>query len=59
MYADISKFQNILVERGHIYKGTYKGWYSVSDEAFVGADDVKDITTLDGKTIKVLSQTMY
>ena len=42
------------MSRGHIYKGTYEGWYSVSDEAFLGADDIKDITTPDGETVKVI-----
>ena len=42
-----------MVGRGHIYKGNHSGWYSISDEAFLGTDDVKDITTSDGQTIKV------
>ena len=50
----ILSLQKTLVSRDHIYKGTYSGWYSVSDEAFLGADDVKDITKPDGQTIKVL-----
>ena len=23
------------MEKGHIYKGSFSGWYSVSDEAFI------------------------
>lgn len=30
-----------MVQRGHIYKGQYEGWYSTSDENFV--TDVKEI----------------
>ncbi|KAI9149738.1 methionyl-tRNA synthetase [Blastocladiella emersonii ATCC 22665] len=29
-----------LEERGELYKDTYEGWYSVSDEAFLSAGDV-------------------
>lgn len=30
-----------LIERGHIYLGSYAGWYSVRDEAFYGEDELK------------------
>jgi len=33
---------NELVARGDIYLGSYAGWYSVRDEAFWGADELKD-----------------
>ena len=31
-----------LREKGHIYKGTYKGWYAVRDEAFYKESDIKN-----------------
>eukprot|EP01112_Ceratiomyxa_fruticulosa_P000461 TRINITY_DN1041_c0_g1_i1.p1 TRINITY_DN1041_c0_g1~~TRINITY_DN1041_c0_g1_i1.p1 ORF type:complete len:606 (+),score=116.55 TRINITY_DN1041_c0_g1_i1:64-1881(+) len=31
-----------LVKSGHIYLGEYKGWYCVSDEAFLGEDEVEE-----------------
>ena len=31
-----------LRENGHIYLGTYNGWYAVRDEAFYGEDELKD-----------------
>lgn len=34
------KFWEILEKNGHIYKGTYEGWYSVRDEAFYGEDEL-------------------
>ncbi|CAK9824765.1 Methionine--tRNA ligase, mitochondrial [Anthophora retusa] len=39
-------FWNRLEERGHIYKGKYSGWYSVSEETFVSNKEVlqKDST---------------
>uniref|UniRef100_A0A0B6ZGL7 Methionine--tRNA ligase, mitochondrial n=1 Tax=Arion vulgaris TaxID=1028688 RepID=A0A0B6ZGL7_9EUPU len=42
-----------LVDRGHIYQGSYRGWYSVSDEAFLSQDDIEDKTLPDGSMIKV------
>ena len=35
----VQKVFQLLREKGDIYKGTYKGWYCVSDENFI-ADDV-------------------
>jgi methionyl-tRNA synthetase len=35
----VQKLFQILLDKGDIYKGTYKGWYCVSDENFL-ADDV-------------------
>ncbi|KAH9488994.1 Methionine--tRNA ligase, mitochondrial [Bulinus truncatus] len=46
-------FWNRLQERGHIYKGSYSGWYSVSDEAFLSDSDVEDKTLSDGSIVKV------
>ncbi|WP_142846947.1 methionine--tRNA ligase [Telmatospirillum sp. J64-1] len=31
-----------LIDKGEIYLGAYAGWYSVRDEAFYGADELKD-----------------
>lgn len=45
--------QERLKARGHIYKGRYEGWYSVSDETFVGEDQVKEVIEGNGKTKKV------
>ncbi|HOW85175.1 MAG TPA: methionine--tRNA ligase [Candidatus Aminicenantes bacterium] len=35
----VQKLFQLLLDRGDIYKGTYKGWYCVSDENFL-ADDI-------------------
>lgn len=37
-----------IAERGHIYLGSYAGWYSVRDEAFYGEDE---LTTVQGRKI--------
>ncbi|XP_022707858.1 methionine--tRNA ligase, mitochondrial-like [Varroa jacobsoni] len=39
--ACVASVWETLVQRGHIYKGQYEGWYSTSDENFV--TDVKEI----------------
>ncbi len=40
---------NELLTRGEIYLGKYAGWYAVRDEAYYGADELKD--TPQGKKI--------
>lgn len=37
-----------ITGNGHIYLGSYAGWYSVRDEAFYGEDE---LTVIDGKKI--------
>ncbi len=36
------KFWEILEKNGHIYKGTYEGWYAVRDEAFYAQEELID-----------------
>src|SRR5262245_17560890 len=38
----VQEFVRRLQERGHVYKDTYEGWYSVSDETFFRDSEVKD-----------------
>ena len=33
---------NILEQRGEIYLSKYSGWYSISDEAFYGEDEIEE-----------------
>ncbi|XP_069104451.1 methionine--tRNA ligase, mitochondrial-like [Argopecten irradians] len=47
---------NLLNEKGFIYKDVYKGWYAVSDEAFVSDKDVKEVTTKAGEIQKVSAE---
>ncbi|RUS85422.1 hypothetical protein EGW08_006813, partial [Elysia chlorotica] len=44
----VSAFWKRLEKTGHIYQGSYAGWYSVSDEAFLTEDDVEERTLPDG-----------
>ena len=43
---------NKLFSKGYIYLSNYKGWYSVSDEAYYNEDEIVE---KDGKKISVLS----
>ncbi|KAI8743669.1 methionine--tRNA ligase, mitochondrial [Biomphalaria glabrata] len=52
-HAAVSAFWNRLHEKGHIYKGSYSGWYSVSDEAFLTDADVEEKTLSDGSVVKI------
>lgn len=45
--------QNVLLKNGHIYKGSYEGWYSVPDEAFLTPEQVTKHTAADGKDTMV------
>lgn len=45
--------QRILQQKGYIYKASYEGWYSVSDEAYYPESQVQDATDQHGQTIKV------
>lgn len=38
-----------LFDEGHIYKGVYEGWYSVSDEVFLANSEITDSVELGTK----------
>jgi methionyl-tRNA synthetase len=42
----------ILAEKGYIYKGSYEGWYSKTEESFVPDKDVQEVT-VDGVTKRI------
>ncbi|KAJ2596054.1 methionyl-tRNA synthetase [Coemansia sp. RSA 1721] len=47
-FKAVEHFWNVLVERGHIYKGEHSGWYAVSDEAYYTESQVEE--RIDEKT---------
>ncbi|XP_048885636.1 methionine--tRNA ligase, mitochondrial isoform X1 [Brienomyrus brachyistius] len=49
----VEQFWAVLQRGGHIYKGTYEGWYSTQDESFLTPTQVGDSTDCDGTAIKV------
>lgn len=51
----VQAFWKRLENAGHIYQGSYSGWYSVSDEAFLTHEDVEERTLVDG-SIKMVSK---
>ncbi|MCX6560934.1 MAG: methionine--tRNA ligase [Candidatus Aminicenantes bacterium] len=60
----VQKLFKALVDKGDIYKGEYKGWYCVSDEAFLPADapagkDGAKICPDCGKAATVVSEETY
>lgn len=52
-------FWNTLSERGHIYKGSYKGWYVVREERFFSEDELVDGKTPDGDTPVWMEEPCY
>ncbi|XP_074658159.1 methionine--tRNA ligase, mitochondrial-like [Tubulanus polymorphus] len=53
----VAHFWNELNERGHIYKGEYKGWYSVADEMFYTDEQIESVTGENGESVKVAKET--
>lgn len=49
----------ILMERGHIYKDKYEGWYDVSAETFVKEADLVDGKSPDGNEVRWVSEENY
>jgi len=49
-YKAVQFFWDRLVSKGYIYLSKYKGWYSVSDEAYYNEDEIVE---KDGKKISI------
>uniref|UniRef100_A0A8R1IB16 Methionine--tRNA ligase, mitochondrial n=1 Tax=Caenorhabditis japonica TaxID=281687 RepID=A0A8R1IB16_CAEJA len=45
----VQHFWSLLEKRGHIYKSTYSGYYSITDECFIPDTDVEQVQMMDGK----------
>ena len=41
-YKSVEDIWNRLVDSGDIYLDKYSGWYSVSDEAYYGEDEIEE-----------------
>lgn len=55
-----TKFWNKLQENGYIYKDTYAGWYSVSDETYYTEDELVDGKSPDsGHDVEWLEEESY
>ena len=51
-YKAVNELWNMLLKSGDIYLSKYKGWYSVSDEAYYNSDEIIEI---DGKKFSTYS----
>lgn len=59
IYA-VQEFFRRLTERGYVYKDTYEGWYSVSDETFYRDADVENgISKETGKPVVRVKEDNY
>ena len=63
-YAAVNDLWNRLVKSGDIYLSKYKGWYSVSDEAYYNDDEVKEqngekISTFSGSTVEWVEEDSF
>lgn len=52
-YAVVQEIWRRLEAKGDIYLGKYEGWYSVSDESFLTAQNVTDGVDKEGKPCKI------
>ena len=63
-YVAVNDLWNKLVKSGDIYLSKYKGWYSVSDEAYYNNDEViekngKKISTFSGSQVDWVEEESY
>jgi len=63
-YYAVNELWNKLVESGDIYLSKYKGWYSVSDEAYYSSDEIskqngKNIAKLSGSTVEWVEEESF
>ena len=54
-YKAVQFLWDKLMSKGYIYLSKYKGWYSVSDEAYYNEDEIVE---KDGKKISIISETL-
>lgn len=52
----VEHFWKTLQEKGWIYTGAYKGWYSTQDELFLSESEVKEVKHADGTLQKVSAE---
>jgi len=63
-YASVNELWNRLIKSGDIYLSKYKGWYSVSDEAYYNDDEViekdgKKISTFSGSPVEWVEEESF
>tara|TARA_B100000315_G_scaffold255032_1_gene297359 strand:- start:513 stop:2048 length:1536 start_codon:yes stop_codon:yes gene_type:complete len=63
-HKSVDDIWNRLVKSGDIYLSKYKGWYSVSDEAYYNSDEIiekngKKISTFSGSTVEWVEEDSF
>ena len=63
-YNSVNELWSRLIKSGDIYLSKYKGWYSVSDEAYYNTDEVvekngKKISSFSGSTVEWVEEDSY
>ena len=63
-YKSVNDLWNRLVKSGNIYLSKYKGWYSVSDEAYYNADEIiekdgKKLSTFSGSSVEWVEEESF
>ncbi len=58
-YAAVTKLLQACYDAGDIELDTYRGWYSVSDEAYIGADEVEDYRSRGRKVIELEEENYF
>jgi methionyl-tRNA synthetase len=55
----VEEFWRILQAKGHIYQGTYEGWYDVGSETFYKEADLIDGKSPDGNEVRWVQENNY
>ena len=55
----VQAFFRLLQEKGHIYSGSYEGWYDVSSETFFKESDLVDGLSPDGNPVRWVKEDNY
>ena len=63
-YDSVNNLWNKLIKSGDIYLSKYKGWYSVSDEAYYNPDEIaekngKKISTFSGSSVEWVEEDSF
>ena len=63
-HKSVNDIWNKLVKSGDIYLSKYKGWYSVSDEAYYNSDEIiekngKKISTFSGSNVEWVEEDSF
>ena len=55
----VHHFWKVLEDNGHIYLGSYSGWYAVRDEAFYSEDELVDGKAPTGAPVEWVTEESY